>query len=584
MKDSASFCIKCGKENKKPSDAVGGLSKSSAGQSETAVGHPKPLIVRARTPIRKIIMVGVPVLLVLLIIGMATVFAFHIWDEKDKESMGAAQLETTEETVDSETVQTEAQVEESAVMTTEDTAAVTVSKTPDEEKAIYISYIMNTLIPEYGLANMNPFSLTVSWEVITVNVLSEMPQENKGILSCATEDINNDGSLELLVTAAVSNYSEDQSWKSQGVEIHVFSLKDNLVQELPLSGTANDLPDELTHCCEEMYQVSIVNKENKKYIFISGYNNWPGEGLWYDDFSYSFYEVTDKGVNCLDSISVYNGAIYDLLKESDSGTSKYLQVYDAWTDTSNENYFSQIKGYFDKYGVDSSWLESYYDNLVFNSDDYGNTTSSTQMDNLYKPISEMAQDVSTITTITGIEKLSPAPSTQTYSITDYTNIRAVLGTESAVGEENKPLAAQPRIQVVPNAEVENEVLHVREVWNTYQKRIKNSEFVKTELDAGVIAYSNGSEIVTIEVAAGYAASSYARTYTYENGKLIFAFFYNDSEENRLYIQADQLYRWRYTLGSNDPVNYDNTADNAAYLSWEIMAVEEGNQLLLLANG
>jgi len=237
IKDTASFCIKCGKEIIKPPDAVGGLLKSSSGQSETSVGQPKPLIIRARTPIRNIIMMGGSVLLALLIIGIATVFAFHVWGEKDKESMGAAQLETTEETVDTEIVQTEMQVEESAVMTTEDTAAVTVSKTPDEEKAIYISYIMNTLIPKYGLASMNPFSLTVSWEVITVDVLSEMPQKNKGILSCSTEDLNNDGSLELLVTAAVSNYSEDQSWKRQGVEIHVFRLEDNLVQELPLSGT-----------------------------------------------------------------------------------------------------------------------------------------------------------------------------------------------------------------------------------------------------------------------------------------------------------------------------------------------------------
>jgi len=390
--------------------------------------------------------------------------------------------------------------------------------------------------------------------------------------------------LELLVTAAVSNYSEDQSWKSQGVEIHVFSLKDNLVQELPLSGTANDFPDELTYCCEEMYQVSLVSKENKKYIFTSGYYNWPGEGLWFDDFTYSFYEVTDSGVNCIDSIRVCNGEIYDLLKESDSGTSKYLQVYDAWTDTSSESYFLQIKGYFDKYGVDSSWLKPYYDNLVFDVNDYGNTTYSSKTDNLFKPISEMTQDVSTITTISGSEELTSTLGTQTYSITDYTNIRAVLGTESAVGVENAPLAVQPRIQVVPNAEVESDVLHVREVWDTYQKSIKNSEFVKTELDAGVVAYYNGSDIAMIEVTAGYGAFSYARIYTYENGKLIFAFFYNDSEENRLYIQADQLYRWRYTLGSNDPVNYDNTADNAAYLSWEKTAVEEGNRLLLLANG
>lgn len=161
---------------------------------------------------------------------------------------------------------------------------------------------------------------------------------------------------------------------------------------------------------------------------------------------------------------------------------------------------------------------------------------------------------------------------------------AGLGIESTVGEYTNTTTVEPRIQAVPNSEVETQVLHVREVWNAYRTSIEDKSFARIDIEQGVYAYSNGSEIVTIEADAGYNNSAYARIYTYENGKLIFAFFYNDNEENRLYIKSDQLYRWGYTLGSSDPVNYDNTSDYDLFLNWESTAIEEGNRLLILANG
>ena len=474
-------------------------------------------------------------------------------------------------------------------MTTDASGATTMAaptpiltKTPDEENAIYNSYILNTLIPEYGLAKITPIVETFEWTAQCSVEIPPIPQENKGILSCVTEDLDNDGSLEMLMTNAGTSTEADQQY--QGVGIHIYALQDGAVYEIPFLRPENSYPDELTYNLEEYYQVSIVDNGQDRYIFISNYRNWPGEGLWFDDFEYSFYQVTDEGAKCLDYIQVDNGIISDLLVKTGAVTPVYKEVYNAWADSSAENLFSKIKEYFDKYGVDGSWLKPYYDNLGFFADEYGNITSSTAIENLVRPISEMALNINTVTSVYGTEELFATNGTQTYTITDYTNIRAELGMDSAVGKQNLPLPEQSRTQAVANSDIETEVLHVREIWNTCRANIESGVYTKTDLGDGVIAYSDGSYIVTIEAPAGYGGSEYARIYTYENGVLIFAFFSKDSEEDRLYIKSNQLYRWRYTVGSNDPINRDNNADNELFLLWERIAIEEGNRLLLLANG
>lgn len=148
---------------------------------------------------------------------------------------------------------------------------------------------------------------------------------------------------------------------------------------------------------------------------------------------------------------------------------------------------------------------------------------------------------------------------------------------TAPAETSLPVSA--RIQVVPDSEVENEVLHVREIWNTYRTNIEAGSYSVSTTSEGIVTYSDGSNVVMIEVPQSIEGSLYAKIYTYENGKLIFAFFYNDSEENRLYIKSGQLFRWAYTLGSNDPIVYDNTFDNEVFIEFEGTATAQGDRLL-----
>ncbi len=478
IQETERVCTVCGRENVPVPDSSGGFD---AALTETCPDSSMGKVDAYREPMpleKKIQRIGI-LIVSLLAISAAVLFATqNPWSQNPESPVAESQADTaatditekrqtdvkttasseaateavpaegaTRETAPAESTATEAVPAEGATTETalaESTAteaapAEVLTKTQKEEKAIYTSYILNTLIPEYGLAKIAPFVENFEWTGQSPVEIPPMPQENKGILSCITEDLDNDGSLELLMTNAADT-SGKKGHQYQGVGIHIYALKKGTVYEIPFLWPESSCPDELTYSLDEYYQVSIIHKEENRYIFISGFRTLPDEGVKVDEFNYSFYQVTDEGAKCLDSIQICNGSIDDLLVMTDSVTQEYKEVYNAWTNLSAYKLFSKIREYFDKYGVDSSWLKPYYDDLKFYTDAYDNRTSSTAIENLVRPIAEKAQNVECITTVYGTEYLNSGLGTQRYSIKDYTDIRTELGMDSAVGKQNQPLA------------------------------------------------------------------------------------------------------------------------------------------------
>ena len=422
MPETDTICLVCGKKNVPAADVSGIFNAASTEVLPDSNAQERKSVLQSM-PLAKKILLIVPIV-ALFAIAATVLFATQNPSSKDPDSQIVESQGDTGEAEDTDT--------EQAAATTETTPAAVLTMTlNDEEKDIYNSYILNTLIPEYGLATTARIEVDFEWTGQSTVEIPPIPQENKGILSCITEDLDNDGSLELLMTnATTTNDQEDHQY--QGVGIHIYALQDDEVYEIPFQRPENSYPDELTYNLSEYYQVSIVHNGESRYVFLSNYRFLPGEGLWVDDFEYSFYQVTDEGAKCVDSIRVNNGIISDLLVKTGSDSPVFKEVYSVWTDSSAENLFSKIKEYFDKYGVDSSWLKPYYDDLFF----YEDKISSNSIENLITPISEMTQNVISVTTVFGTEQLFSESGTQKYTITDYTNIRTELGMDSAVGKQD----------------------------------------------------------------------------------------------------------------------------------------------------
>ena len=448
IQETERVCTVCGKENIPVPDSSGRFDAAlTEACPDSNMG--KVDAYRESMPLeKKIQRIGILIVSLLAISAAVLFVTQNPWSQNPESPAAESQAETAATDITEKrqtdvktTVNSEAATEtvpaESAA--TETASSEVLTETQKEEKAIYTSYILNTLIPEFGLAKIAPFVENFEWTGQSPVEIPPIPQENKGILSCITEDLDNDGSLELLMTnAAATSGQKDHQY--QGVGIHIYALEKGTVYEIPFLWPESSCPDELTYSLDEYYQVSIVHNGENRYIFISGFRTLPSGGVKIDEFNYSFYQVTDKGAKCLDSIQICNGNIYDLLVMTDSVTQEYKEVCNAWTDFSAKKLFSKIKEYFDKYGVDSFWLKPYYDDMSFYPDANDNRTSSSAIENLVKPISEKAQNVECITTVYGTEYLNSGLGTQRYSIKDYTDIRTELGMDSAVGKQNQPPA------------------------------------------------------------------------------------------------------------------------------------------------
>ena len=139
-------------------------------------------------------------------------------------------------------------------------------------------------------------------------------------------------------------------------------------------------------------------------------------------------------------------------------------------------------------------------------------------------------------------------------------------------------------EVMTEGQIENEILRIRKIWNADRDFISSNAYDLVVISQGVNAYFNHGILKMIEVLSGTNDIPYSRIYSYEDGKLIFAYFEN-SESHRLYFFNEKMFRWRYTpdITKNDKYNdYGNTSDHLEYELREEIALEEGYALYKLA--
>lgn len=103
----------------------------------------------------------------------------------------------------------------------------------------------------------------------------------------------------------------------------------------------------------------------------------------------------------------------------------------------------------------------------------------------------------------------------------------------------------------------------------------------SRLACGVDAYYDGSGMLRCVIVyrgtagIGEGDDVYSRTYYYDNGKPIFAFYEGD-DAHRFYFREEQLMRWRYqaaTVSNDQAVNYDFDT-SAEYRQWEQTVLAE----------
>jgi hypothetical protein len=410
--DNARFCLSCGKEIMRPgsSDTIFVTQEATEETKapEIDAGESRPddrLFSRGERRILVIvgIIAGLAVLALLMTWGILSIRKQLQQNRSDKAN------ETIEDTT---ATQTQVTTASEAVASSESTTIATESTLSAQEinAAVLDDYYTGTLIPMYGEADVSPFDLECGWYAGFMDLLEFMPEDRKGIVNRLKEDLDGDGIDELMVVISgtfgspIEHYTETDGgytyWTHyDGIEIKIFRVVGGTVQEMISDNKEMVYDDLFMYPSQAAIQICILENGGNKYIYVMRYNSYINEGST-DIFNHDFYAVEETGIRCLSSTKTYNGKIYDELELS-SGFSGGELIFSIWDGDILEDYYGALRARLEPFGLDCSWMDAYYDEIIAD-DTISEFTYSDGLNQSGTPLEDLIDNIRVITIVDGV--------------------------------------------------------------------------------------------------------------------------------------------------------------------------------------
>lgn len=410
--DNARFCIECGKEMIRPvSGETIFYTQEVTHETETvgkdiAESRPEDKLF-SKSERRILIVVGI-------VVGLAVIALLMTWGFMSLQKQLAKNRsdKTKDETTDAAAVLTQATTSAESAASSESTtvASETTLSAQEINDAILNAYFADTLIPLHGEADLSPFELGCEWYAGFMDLQEFMPEDRKGIVSSQKEDLNGDGIDELMVVISgtfadpVEHYTEDSGGYTyvthyDGIEIKIFRVVGGTVQEMISDNKTMVYDDIFMYPSQAAMQICILESGGNKYIYVLRYNSYIVEGST-DIFFHDFYEVTDTGIHCWSSTKTFDGKIFDEL-DRETGFSGGALLFDIWDGDILEDYFEAIRARLEPFGLDCSFMNDYYAEIVAD-DSFMEYTYSDGMNQSKTPLSDLIDNIQVIAMVDGV--------------------------------------------------------------------------------------------------------------------------------------------------------------------------------------
>jgi hypothetical protein len=408
--DNARFCLSCGKEIMRPgsSDTIfvtqDAIEETKAPEKDAGESRPDDRLF-SKVQRRLLVIVGI-------IAGLALITAGITWGIVSMRNQlaenRANELKEERLLAEDTSTQTQGATVSESVIQSETVATETTLSAQEINAAILDDYYTGTLVPLYGEADMSLFSLVSERDGGAVDLQEFMPDNRKGIVNSLKEDLDGDGVEELMVVISrtfanpliytQSNSSHIVEFHYDGIEIKLFQVVGGTVQEMISDNRAMIFDSVFMNPSETAMQICILENGGEKYIYIMMYflhSNDSGT----DVFRHEFYDVTETGIHCVSGTRTEDGIIYDELDLS-SGELVGTETFSIWSGDVLEDYYGAIQARLEPFGLDCSWLDSYYAEIVSGST-ISDITYSHGLNNSKTPLSDLIDNIRVITIVVG---------------------------------------------------------------------------------------------------------------------------------------------------------------------------------------
>jgi hypothetical protein len=406
--ENARFCVSCGKDILRPVplDTIF-VTQETTGKTDAPVtdtGESRPDHRLFSKPKRRILVIAG------MIAGLAVLSLVMTWgilsvqkQLQDNRSNNAS--------LDPDDSATLTQVTTASVSATQSETMATETTLSAQEinAAILDDYYTGTLVPLYGEADLSPFHLVCERDGGAVDLQEFMPENRKGIVESIKEDLNGDGVEELMVVISrtfaepliytQSNIDHIVEFHYDGIEIKLFQVVGGTVQEMISDNRAMIFDDVFMNPSDTAMQICILENGGEKYIYIMMYflhSNDSGT----DIFRHEFYDVTETGIHCVSGTRTYDGKIYDVLDLS-SGSPFGELIFSIWGTDLLEDYYGAIRARLEPFGLDCSWMDSYYDQIM-SASTIDDSTYSHGLNQSKTPLSDLIDNIRVIVMVDGV--------------------------------------------------------------------------------------------------------------------------------------------------------------------------------------
>lgn len=152
-------------------------------------------------------------------------------------------------------------------------------------------------------------------------------------------------------------------------------------------------------------------------------------------------------------------------------------------------------------------------------------------------------------------------------------------------EEEEYIAADYSSESNADIDVEQEVLEIREEYNTTVERINSGAYESQKTRNGEIIYFDSGYVKAIVAPKSSTGEDYSKYFYYTDGGMLYFAYYEGYDAHRFYFLNSQLIRWRYSAkatNAQNAVNYD-LDDSRDYNHWAETVKQESDYYLQICS-